>query len=190
MRASTKRFYSILASIGLIVGSMYIYGSHIRPIYAEIQRLRGERLTEFSVLNDSRVTIEIVTELLRRHQGIAEIEDRLSLSLPFSEEITSLLNQIQGLAGMNNVQVNSMSFQHLPIAYGDSQSILKPVGSLRIIAQINGNYESIKAFLEGIETNVRVIDVRSLRISGGGAAANPTLSSQLIVDAYYQIPEK
>lgn len=190
MRASTKRFYSILASIGFIVGSVYVYGSYIRPTFAQIQQLRGERLAELSALNDLRVTIEAVTGLLREYQGVVEVEETLSLSLPLSEEITTLLNHVQGLGGMNDVRIISMSFQYQPIDREDNRSILKPVGSLRITAQIEGDYQSIKTFLEGIETNVRIIDIRSLRIGGGGVVANPILSGQLIVDAYYQITEE
>lgn len=190
MRASTKRFYSVLASIGFLVGSMYVYTSYIRPIYDEIQRLRGERLAVLNSLNDSRVTVEIVTDLLRKYQSIADIQDQLSLSLPIGEETTNLLNQIQGLAGINNVQIQSISFQYLPIDYNNRQSILKPTGSLRVTADISGDYGSIKAFLKGIETNVRVIDIRSLKVSGGGTNKNPILSGQLVVDTYYQTPEK
>ncbi len=175
-----------MAGLVLLVGALFIYSSFIQPTYSEIQELRGERAAKESLLNDYKSTAEALNNLLQQYKDIAEIQDTLSESLPLGEHAPEVFNQLQGIATSNNLRIDSVSFQYLPIDYGEKNSILRPLGTLRISMKMAGTYDNLKTFLEAIETNIRILDVVTLSLEGGAIARNPALNYNLIVDTYYQ----
>lgn len=185
MRASAKRFYSLLVSIVLLVGALFVYSSFIIPEYGEIQRLRGEREGKSKLLTEYKDTAEALSNLLSKYKNVSQLQATLSLTLPLSEEVPQVFNQLQGLAGASDLKIDSMSFQYLPIDYSRG-SLFRPVGTLRIAMRFAGTYERFKEFLKAVETNVRILDVSFVSIEGGAIGKNPLLNYNLIVDTYYQ----
>lgn len=186
MKSSTKRFYSLLLGICLLVGALFVFSSFVGPEYSEIQRLRGERQAKLDLLKDYQVTADALNSLLNKYRSVAELQNTLALSLPLSEQAPGVFNQLQGLAIGNNLRMDSLSFQYLPVEYNDQTSILKPVGVLRVAVKAVGTYDNFKKFLQAVETNVRILDVASLTLEGGGVVRNPSLTYNLVVDTYYQ----
>lgn len=189
MRSSTKRFYSLLLGIAFFVGAMYVYSNYIRSAYEEVKNLKGERAAEIQLFNESEKAVGIVDTLLAKYQSLSSLQDSVSRALPVGEEIPSVLNQIQGVASLDGrkMEIDSISFQYLPIEYSKDKNFLRPYGAIRISAKMRGGYTDLKSFLSALEKNVRLLDVSSLKITGGGSGNNPSLTFDLAVDAYYQV---
>lgn len=189
MRASAKRFYSILVGIGLLFGAVYVYSSYIKSAYEGVQKLRGERSAESKQLGEAKATTQVVSGLLEKYQSVSEIEDKLSLSLPVGEKIPEVLTQLQGLSDLNSIKIDSMSFQYLPIEYAKEKTVLRPRGALRLSLRFASKHDNLKRFISSLETNIRLLDIVSLKIDGGGSTKNPNLNCNLTVDSYYQVKE-
>jgi len=58
-------------------------------------------------------------------------------------------------------------------------------GIVKVSFDIKGSYESIKEFLSGIETNLRIMDITQLTIGGESGSSN-TMNVKVTLDAYYQ----
>ncbi len=187
MKATTKRFYSLVGSIALFASALFIYSSLIQPEYANIQTLRGEREAKQQLLLDYKSTSTALNDLLQKYKSFSELQNTLSMSLPLGDESSQVFNQVQGIATLSKVRLDSLSLQYLAIDYANKgSSVIKPIGKLRITMKLIGRYEDFKNFLSTIETNVRIIDVISLGLEGGALSRGANLNYNLVVDTYYQ----
>ena len=72
----------------------------------------------------------------------------------------------------------------LPINVSSKDDAFKPVGTVRITIDLEGAYESIKLYLDSIETNVRIMDVQMFEVEGD--TESEVLKYTIEIDAYYQ----
>lgn len=188
MKSSTKRLLVILGSFALMVASIYVYFSMILPAYDRIQQLRGERLSKQTLLNTQRSAEQAVNELITQFENLRTFQEIVSLSLPRDADIPVILNQIQGTARLSRVNLQSLSFQYLPLEETRNQ-LVQPIGVVRVSMVLLGNYEGIKEYISSLETNIRIMDLNSLKIDGGAKLTSDILTYNLVVDVYYQSEE-
>lgn len=185
MKHSTKRLFVILGSFLLLVASVYVYFSLVVPSYNDVQQLRGERQAKQDLLNDQVAAETAVSELIDRFENLRIFQEVVSRSLPRNEDIPVILNQIQGMARLSDVNLQSSSFQYLALEDTGGR-LVRPVGIVRMSISLVGSYEGIKDYISALETNVRVMDLNSLRIDGGARLNSNVLTYDLTVDVYYQ----
>jgi Tfp pilus assembly protein PilO len=197
MSASTKRFYSLIGSIALLVGAIIIYSSMLLPLFNNVQNLRGEVSGNQSLLQQLTAINENVNKLQGQYQNMGQLQQTISSILPPQDDVPTIINQIQGLASANNIQLSSISFQYLPINYPPAGSLIKGVGAVAINLQCSGTYQSLISFLNSLSNNIQIFDLSSLSVSAAaaaqpgtaaakGQAAAPVLSYSLTINTYYQ----
>ncbi|HZX01179.1 MAG TPA: type 4a pilus biogenesis protein PilO [Candidatus Paceibacterota bacterium] len=186
MKPSTYRLISILGSIGLLIGAVVVYSNFVAPTYSDIQVLKDKQLADENLLADQKDAINAVKKLLGQYQSLTDIQNSISMVLPSREEVPLIVQQIQGIAGLNSMTITALSLQYPPIKAVPKDSLVKPVSIVRITVKFTGDYRNLKSYLEGLETNIRLMDVNSLTIDGGGTTGKATLNYSLILDAYYQ----
>lgn len=175
-----------MGSIGLLIGAVVVYSNFVVPIYSDIQILKDKRLANENLLSDQKDAINAVNKLLGQYQSLTDIQNSIAMVLPSREDVPSVVQQIQGIAGLNSMAITGLSLQYPPIKAVPKDSLVKPVSIVRITVKFTGDYRNLKAYLEGLETNIRLMDVNSLSIDGGGIAGKTVLNYSLILDAYYQ----
>jgi hypothetical protein len=122
----------------------------------------------------------------------------ISLALPDTPDVPGALAQLYGLAESNGVAVQTISVS-VPAVQIDSGSeddasstALMPTGSVTFQIAGAGSYESLQNFLSGLETNVRLFDLKGINITSEGQVSKNSTSSQdffnytISVAAYYQ----
>ncbi len=186
MKPSTYRLISILGSIGLLIGAVVVYSNFILPAYSDIQILKDKQLADENLLSDQKDAINAVNKLLGQYQSLSDIQNSIAMVLPSREEAPSVVQQIQGIAGINNMTITGLSLQYPPIKAVPKDSLVKPVNVVRVTVKFTGDYKNLKAYLNGLETNIRLMDVNSLSIDGGGTTGKTALNYSLILDVYYQ----
>jgi len=185
MKDPIKRLIVSLGSLAFISGSLYVFTSLINPMFTEIQELRGKKQAVTTLLADYEAAIEARDAILIRYEGMAALQDTFSEVMPSEENIPSLLNQIYGLAALNEVTVNFVDFQKLPIQITEANSFIKPRGTIQATIRCLSNYENMKRYLGALETNIRLINVTAINITEG-FMENPILSYTITIEAYYQ----
>lgn len=191
MKASSKRILSILASGFFFIMAVVIYALFIRPEYDNVQRLRSEVASRAQAVEQQKDVVKQIQRLLQEYQGVARLQETLSLALPQESGVAEALNQLNGAAQIGGLAIQSAGVQSLAIR-PSSASIksAKGIGTLRFNAKISGDYDQIKRFLQMLETNIRLMDVKSLKIESG---VDPTQKSvqkylyNITVDVYYQV---
>jgi len=89
------------------------------------------------------------------------------------------------LAKINSMDIESLSLQYPPLK-SSTDSLIEPMGTVRATIRLNGDYRDLRPFLEDLETNIRLIDVYSLNVEGGGIPGRNKLIYNLVLDTYYQ----
>jgi len=188
MRSSTKRFVSIILSLLILIAAVFVYSSFIRPAYSEIENLRGEVAFKTSALAQQQSSSQQIQSLLSQYQDVLKVEDTISSILPMTANVASGVNQLSGLAKVNNLNLDLLSVEETAIKPSDQPDIVKGVGALKFNLHLTGSYENFKTFLQEIETNLNLMDLTNLKME----AATKTKSGEnrfsytLTVNTYYQ----
>ena len=152
---------SSLALVGVLlaVGWLFVF----RPEAARIRaadrtaRLQEERSAKEAYLKK-------LDELNEAFEAFdAEDVERIRRMIPSEDDMPGLMAIFEAAARASDLQLTSMNF-----AAGDTTGLPNVPGleALNIsISVSHGNYERFKLFLEGLEANLRLFDVRSASIS-------------------------
>ena len=184
MKPAVKRLIGVFGSLALLIGALTVFSVLILPVSNTIQELRGEKVALSELYNQERATVETIRGIFEQFGGVSNLQDTLSLALPTQEDVPSIVNQINGIAKASGVIIDAIDLKLLPINVSSQDDAFKPVGTVRITLGLEGAYESIKLYLDSIETNVRIMDVQMFEVEGG--TESEVLKYIVEIDAYYQ----
>lgn len=182
MKASTKRTIMTLLSLIFLIASVYIYAVFIKPSYVDILELasmrvgRQENVRNFSALNEE------FQQILNEYKNIDEWEEKISIFIRPEIDLSYAINQITGIARLNNIDIQSFSLK--PVAIKPTKTFVKGMGILRTELKMSGIYENFKSFLKNIETNFLIADVVNFKIDVQSNSQNLTIIAT--IDTYYQ----
>jgi len=169
-----------------LIAAVVVYSKLVSPAYYEIQQLRDKRVSSLKFLQEQNDAIDEVKRILNEYQSLTQIQENISLALPNRESVPSIINQLQELAKINDLNIESLSLQYPPFKSSAADSLIKPLGTVRVTMRLNGDYGSLQPYLVDLETNIRIIDVYSLNIEGGAIPGKTKLIYNLVLDTYYQ----
>jgi len=173
----------------LLLAVMVVYVKMISPANSAIQKLRGEIQAREELLNKQTQAVSQIQNLISQlqNQNISQFQEQISLVLPINESVPQVLNQYQLIAQASGLSVQSVGVDYLAITPAASDvNIAKGVGIDRFKLKILGSYEAMKTFLQAIETNVRLTDLVSFKISRTAQPGQNLYLNEIVVDSYYQ----
>lgn len=183
LRPSGKRAISLFMGVGLLVVSLATYAAYLKPAYNEVAKLRGTLIAKQNLFEEKKQAVDKVEGLIKQYQGADRLQDVISLSLPVSEEVSSVFNQLQAIASVNGLTVQVFNVQPLAIKPSE-KSLVKPLGTLRLSLRLAGNYSAFKEFIKGLETNIRAMDIVSIKVESSGKG--DSFAYTVVADTYYQ----
>lgn len=187
MKLSTQRVLSFLGTASLFIGALVIYALLLSPAYADLNKTRGELYARQQIFTEQSAIIQKVKDLIAQYQGTARIQDTVSLTLPTEPEAGSIVSQLQSIAGASGIVLQSLSLQAQALRPApDSKKEANSLGVVEINANLVGPYEGLKNFLQGVETNIRLMNVSNIRAEILNRNTPNNLSYTVIIDAYYQ----
>lgn len=190
MKVSTKRVFSILIAIFMFIASLFIYSSLIKSIYAEIKNKRTEIVGRLELINKYETSIKQIQKILSEYQNISQFAETISSILPPEQNVSQSVNQISGLAKINNLIINFLSVQQLAITPSSKPDLIRGRGVLRLNFALTGSYENFRKFVQTMETNISLMDLVSLKIEPktetGLKSVKDNFSYAMAVDTYYQ----
>lgn len=186
MKVSTKRILSIGLAGLFLVGTLVVYVVLIKPEMDNVTNERSLISSKTNLFNNQKTAVQSVQKLIAQFQSISAIQQSVNLEMPIGPATTEALNQIEAIAAMNQITINSLSIK--PESFTPNQQPLaKRLGTLTVGLAATGSYDGVKNFLRGLETNVRVANVQSFGITSISNAANQdNYSLDLTVEIYYQ----
>ncbi len=189
MKASTKRLLALLGSATLLLATLIIYVLLLKPEYAVIQELRGKFKSRSDFNEAQSQAIDYVNNLYGKNKiDIEQIQNNLSSALPDQEEVADVVYQIQAISSLNNIAIESINLDRMPIQQNKNEnSLVKSYGTLRITLELMGSYLSFKEMLGLLENNIRLIDVRTIRVYQANNLEKGIFNYEMVADTYYQI---
>lgn len=187
IKASIRRSLSLLGGALILIAALVIYANFVRGEYAIIQELRGTLSAKTNFLENQKAIISQVQNLIAQYQGAQQLQDTVALALPNEEEVAAIFQQLQAIARSSGLTIQSFGLNLLalkpPVI---NLSFAKNLGTAQVTLRLFGSYEGIKNFLRAAETNVRVMDLRQLRVEQGARPAENAYAYTVVLDTYYQ----
>lgn len=192
MEYSSKRFSSFIISAVLFIFSFILFLILVVPTYQSSQELRGKKIVRDEFLEEQKQVVAQVKGLISSFEGDISLSEVISMALPSAREESVVLRHVSTLAGLNRLQLGSIDFERPRIQSGSSGErantsfSIRPVGVVKIRAQLSGPYEQFEEFLRNIETNIRIFDIETLDINSRNTEAGDSFSYNISLKAYFQ----
>lgn len=195
MKATTKRFVSILISVLFLVFSILIYSKLITPLFADISKERGivaqkdEQYKNFKKLSDNFKALD------QKYKNSAQFVAALNEAMPLDPEIPSEINQITALIGIanstvgstaGNLRLNSITIKKDALIPSKNPTVMRGRGVVKFSVNMTGTYESFKQYLLLLEQNSRLISINNMDFRLDPQNAGSFLID-LSIDVFYQI---
>ncbi len=192
MKQSTKRLFSVLFSLFLIGGAFLLFSNFIRPAYQEAQKIKGDVQARQQFVLQQQEVVRKVQQLVSSYNNEADLRNLVSLTLPLERDVSGALTQLGGL--VQDQTLGAQSFAITPqqndaptaIAPPSGSILNRPLGTLLFQFSFSGSYDNLKSFLEKLESNVRIFDVRTLSLVPVGKSTQDIYKVDLTVVTYYQ----
>lgn len=202
MKQNSKRLSSIIISLALVVIALVVFFDFIMPEYANIMQSKGQISAENGIYETESQAVTAVQNVIDQYKQQQGSGEAIALSLPDDQDVAGALAQVYGIAQNNNVAIQSISVSspmiQAPIGAsgGEASSTASPIGSFSLQLSAAGSYENFKNFISGIETNIRIFDVRGVSLSSAsqvapgknGAGTQDFFNYSITVETYYQAP--
>jgi Tfp pilus assembly protein PilO len=191
MKQSSKRFISLMVAVVLLFAALIIYFNFIQPAYGDAEQAKNDMLAKQDFVNNQKSAIQQVKNLVAQYQGKGDVAQAVSLALPTNKNQADAFHVLSGLADLHHLSLQSFAAsaaaaQNITVGQASSTSLVRPTGSLLFQIKFAGAYADFKAFLQNIETNVRIFDVRSLGVAPLGKPGQDFFTFDLTVATYYQ----
>ena len=200
MKQSSKRLVSIAFALLFIVGALVFFFDLVQPAYSDFSNAKGQVAGEQTLLQTEQQSVTAAQALIAQYQNQPQSEQNLALAMPSGEDLAGALAQIYGLAAANGVGLQSIGIAAPTLASQPTSdnsntsnspvSLVQSLGTISLQLGAAGSYEALKSFLSGLETNIRIFDVKSISIepaSAGSKSAGQDFFTYLItVATYYQ----
>lgn len=183
MRQSFKGSFSIILAAVFFIGALFIYADFIKPTYSDIKNKQGEKSQKEAEYNKFKTLFEQNQQILSSFENYQNLYNSILIMLPTNPNISQAIYQINGIASASGMSIKSISTSEAAIT-PSSSTLIGGRGTTKINLKLNGTYESFKAFLERVETNIRIFRVSSIRVEKFGASN--FLDFNMELDAFYQ----
>jgi hypothetical protein len=146
-----------------------------KPLLGEIKQLKLEISTYNTALNNSGELIIARDSLLEVYNRGIKIEDKNKLDhlLPSSINSIELALEIGKIANLHGIPIHDISFDSIKIKNGDPSTNEEiaiaeegtenlPYNIFPMSFVVDGRYDTFLNFLKDLETNLRLVDVKSI----------------------------
>lgn len=160
--------------------SISLFVFFARPLYKEVIVLRASSVAYDTALTHSTDLQKVRDTLVSKYANINDQDkNRLAHFLPNTVDNIQLILEIEKIASMNGMVVSNILFAP-PQSINDKSSAsksdtMKSYGTFNLEFKTQARYEVFSIFLQDLEKNLRLIDVKSISfaINNNSRTASP-----------------
>ncbi len=204
-----KKVIIILVNILVGIALLFVFAD---PLWNSIKVLRAEIDKQNEEISKVEELLVKVQELEAEYQetGGEAIEGILE-ALPEEKDLPYLINQFEAMAVNNGLLMESIKFsediksdkkstqqssqmdEFSASSNSDSQEVISPFPYLTVEMTLSGSYEGFKTYLEDLESNIRLMDIKDVdfaseqsKDSEGESSGLPIFKFNMGLLVYYQ----
>jgi Tfp pilus assembly protein PilO len=170
--------FLFLVAAFILAGYFFLY-----PLVQEFKTINQEIQSQSQVLTDERTFLDTLNQSIAAAQAIpADVLMRVNEALPREIEIPKLLQNMSRIAEAHGVGLTSVQFSEPPASpaaqTGGAGPTLVPVEiSMKVDAP---DYATMRAYLEDIERNLRVLDMRTINVTANEQTGELTYEIRVV----------
>jgi len=157
----------LVASLVMVFAALIVYFNYTTAEYGVADQIRSDVAARQELITSQKDAIGQVNKLIKDYTGTSQLREIVSLALPPTPEQSSVFHQVASMASMNKLFLQSFAISP-PAAQSvgaTTTAIIRPIGTMSFQFRVIGAYADFKGFLNNLETNIRVFDVRSISVS-------------------------
>lgn len=171
--------------ISLIVVAGIIFFVFANPIYGEIKQLKADVVTYNTALDSSTELQKTRDSLIDVYKNIKKDDkERLDHFLPNTINNIGLILEIEKIANLHGMPIKDIKFEAknlgiqgegsegMIVAENDPDSNL-PYGVFPMEFVIEGRYDTFMLFLNDLEHNLRLVDIKSISFTVPNKSNSP-----------------
>lgn len=152
---------SALAGIFLMLLVLFGYVFYTRGLAMDVGKTNADISGKNLQIEQSKAKVVEMTKAEKELDLSSEVKKtELLKSVPKDVDQDQIIRDLIDTAKVHDIKLNSIGF-------GKGSSSKEGVGSLRINASFEGNYNDLVSFLESLEQNARVLIVDSINVQLG-----------------------
>ena len=160
----------------LILLSLAIIFFLVKPAFSEMGLAQDEEQNLVDLSRQITQTLEVKNKLLANLNSIPQEErQRLDTFLPTRTEVVRLIATIDSVASRHGISLEQAALNATKPDSERDSGVPKPKSyydSEVIALSFSSNYASMTSFLEDLEKSLRVVDILSIEVGGGGDGVN------------------
>jgi len=202
MKSATKRLTSALLALVFFVAAFVVFFDFVQPAYNNLMTTKGKLAGQQELFNNESSTVAGVRAVMSAYAGQNDAVQSVQRILPLGAGIADGVAQIYGLASANSISIQTVGISVSAPSnrnFSGTAGIgaipgitVRPTGTVAFTVAASGNYESFRNFVSGLETNMRIFDLKQLTIQPAASSASqktPDFFTYLLtVNTYYQTP--
>jgi len=166
---------SEVLSILVIIISLLIVVFYIRVQVPVLKQLNLNLSSKSSEINKKQTTLNTVEALKTKLEKDPSLASKLKIAFPSSIDSANFMVELSEIAKISNVELLNI--------YPTSQNNSRQSDSSFTVA-LRGSYGNFNNFLKNIETNSRLISVKSIGLSGIAKDNSSLISANLTLEAF------
>ncbi len=165
--------------VGLVGLAVIIFWIFAMPVWDRTSLLNEAIAERENILSSRKEILKNIEELNRQYQERSSDVDRISSVVPNVKSAAELVSTIEAITQQTGMQL-------IEITMGESSAEQQELQTVFLDLGLIGNYQSLTAFLELAEKNIRLIDVQEISVSQTSTpGAQVVLNFRIKANAYY-----
>ena len=180
-----KKNIIVLISILIFVAILLLLDL---PAYNKVVFFRSEIKNYQNFLKEKEELLVKVNQLKQSYESRKDEIDKAYYVLPLEKDIPNLIVQFEALVSENGLVLESINFKEAAAkTTATGEKIVKGYKTLDVSLKAGGSYQSFVAFLQALEFNIRLMDIKSIDFSAAQTGDESSLFTfDISLEVYYQ----
>lgn len=159
-----KKNAIILISVLVFIAILFLLDL---PAYNKASLLRSEIKRHQNLLKEKKELAIKVNQLKQVYESRKSEIENVYYSLPSAEDIPGLIVQFEALVSENGLILEELDFFEKKVKKTEEVETKTPESfkTLEVTLSATGRYQSFKSFLEALELNIRLMDIKIIQFS-------------------------
>ncbi|HOX21400.1 MAG TPA: type 4a pilus biogenesis protein PilO [Candidatus Paceibacterota bacterium] len=193
MKYTAKRNISLTLSLVVLILALVVIFVWTWPAFKEVGDLNKKINEEKSQYDTQYQAVQIAKSIIDQYKSLISVSQTISLSIPRGAEIQNLLAQLETITTQSGLSLQSINFENVgvstPSSKKSAQNIVQSYKTLRLTLGLTGNYESLKTWLNAVESDIRLMDIVNIAFAGSTTDSQKNsglFNFRVILNVYYQ----
>jgi Tfp pilus assembly protein PilO len=196
MKETAKRNISLILVIVFFGAAMIVFFTLSWPNLTKVFDLNFTLNKTKKEYENQNQSLQLAKSIIEQYRNLNNVNQAISLTMPKTNEVYNIIVQLNKIAESSGMSIEGLSLKEVinNNELDDSnnrQNLVKPYRTISINTSLNGSYESFKTWLELVETNIRLMDVKSVSFEGVNLSSNKSINNffnfNVNLDIYYQL---